>query len=292
MPSFVWIRSALVAAALAAASSTTAALTLADRPEAVRCSVKSPATALAGLPEASGVAGSRRHVGLLWTINDSGQPVVFGIDSAGRVRTRVRLTGATVDDWEDVSVGRCGKGTCLYIADIGDNNARRNDVVIYRVPEPNAAGDSEVAAEAFRATYPDGAHDAEALFAAPDGTLYIVTKEEQPALYRLPALRAGTPLRMEKVGPIDTGIKGRITDADASADGRWVALRSNDAVLVYPLAAFAAGRSGTPARVDVEGLREPQGEGVAVGPGGMVYLVGEGGGKGRPGTIATIACAM
>ena len=39
-----------------------------------------------------------------------------------------------------------------------------------------------------RASYPDGAHDAEALLAAPDGTLYIVTKGDtgEVALYRVP----------------------------------------------------------------------------------------------------------
>ena len=64
-----------------------------------------------------------------------------------------------------------------------------------------------------RASYPDGAHDAEALLAAPDGTLYIVTKGDtgHVALYRFPPeLRNGTTLRLERVGaPLSKGEPAR-----------------------------------------------------------------------------------
>ena len=112
------------------------------------------------LPEASGLALSKRSAGHLWTHNDSGQPVVFALDQNGAVTGKVRISGAKVEDWEALAVGPCSGGSCLYIADIGDNDAKRNRITVYRVPEPEpTASDASVDA-VFHLTYPDGAHDA------------------------------------------------------------------------------------------------------------------------------------
>src|SRR6185503_10164190 len=115
------------------------------------------------IPEASGLAVSRRYPGLLWSHNDSGNAaVLFGIDAGGAARRRVRVPIRT-RDWEDVSAARCPAGDCLYLADIGDNRLTRRQVQIYRVPEP-AVGDTNTAPpEIFNAAYPDGPHNAEAL---------------------------------------------------------------------------------------------------------------------------------
>src|SRR5262245_45881211 len=107
---------------------TIATLTGAEQP----CRIASGLSRLPDLPEASGLAASRRNPGVLWTHNDSGDPFVFAITSTGGVKGRVRVTGAQVWDWEDIAVGPCPKGTCLYIADIGDNDRRRRSVTIYR----------------------------------------------------------------------------------------------------------------------------------------------------------------
>src|SRR5687767_2251902 len=86
------------------------------------CTSAGRLSSLPALPEASGVALSRRSPGLLWSHNDSGEPMVFAVDTAGVAKGRVRVAGARVTDWEDISVGPCAQGSCLYIADIGDNN--------------------------------------------------------------------------------------------------------------------------------------------------------------------------
>ena len=74
------------------------------------------------LPEASGVAASRRNPGIVWALNDSGDPVIYAIDANGTITGRVRITGATLEDWEALAVSACPGGTCLYVADIGDND--------------------------------------------------------------------------------------------------------------------------------------------------------------------------
>src|SRR3982751_4845835 len=74
--------------------------TLRGRDEVV-CQVPDRAPAvLTGQPEASGVAVSRRTPGVLWVLNDSGEPVVTAVDADGGVKGRVVVAGAAVRDWE------------------------------------------------------------------------------------------------------------------------------------------------------------------------------------------------
>ena len=130
---------------------------------------------LTGLPEASGLVVSRVTPAPVGA-QRFGKPEIFSLDANGKVTGRVSVSGAALEDWEAMASARCGNGTCLYLADIGDNSAKRKEIIIYRVPEPATASGSAQVDGVFRASYPDGAHDAETLLAAPDGTLYIVTK--------------------------------------------------------------------------------------------------------------------
>ena len=103
----------------------------------VQCQLAGPIVRVPGLSEGSGLALSRRVPGRLWTHNDSGKPILFALDARGAVTGRIEVTGATVEDWEAIAVGPCGTGSCLYIGDIGDNNASRKRITIYRLPEPD-----------------------------------------------------------------------------------------------------------------------------------------------------------
>jgi hypothetical protein len=261
------------------------------------CRVVGRPVALPALPEASGVAVSRRTPGVLWSHNDSGEPVMVAFDAQGTVTGHVRVAGARVIDWEAVAVGPCAAGSCLFAADIGDNDADRGQITVYRVPEPAPSDRMTGAAEAFHATYPDGPHDAEALFVTAAGDLFVVTKGETGhiALYRFPQpLRAGSTVRLERVTVLGGRAtkKDRITDAAASPDGRWIALRTRDVVTFYRTNELTSGRRGQAFHFDVRSLGERQGEGVAIAADGTVYLVSEGGGKKRPGTLARIACEL
>jgi hypothetical protein len=101
-----------------------------------QCRSDGPVAAIPELPEASGIAVSRRRPGRLWAHNDSGEPVLFALDARGTVSGRVRLSGVALDDWEAVAVGPCSGGSCVYVADVGDNAASRKRIAIYVFRSP------------------------------------------------------------------------------------------------------------------------------------------------------------
>ena len=127
------------------------------------------------LREASGIAISRRHPGILWVHNDSGDPEIFAIDTAGNVRARITSAERHNHDWEDIAIGSCPQGDCLYIGAIGDNRQNRTDREILRLPEPALTARTARVSERFRYQL-DPAQDAEAFFVLPDERIYVITK--------------------------------------------------------------------------------------------------------------------
>ncbi len=129
------------------------------------------------LVESSGVAVSRRHPGILWTHNDSGNdPLLFATDTLGRDLGAIVVSGAENRDWEDLAIGPCGSTVCLYVGDTGDNREVRSSVTLYRVQEPELRAASTQPAEKLELRYPGGARDAEAMYVDAQGDLYLITK--------------------------------------------------------------------------------------------------------------------
>jgi hypothetical protein len=280
-------------------SAMTAETAGADGALPAKCAVvQAPRPLPADLPEASGAAPSLRTPGLVFVQNDSRGPEVLAVDELGGMRGRIQITGAQITDWEDIAVARCAAGSCLYVGDIGDNHARRAGITVYRVPEPTAHDGATAPAEAFNGAYPDGPHDAEAMFALPDGSVYVLTKGEtgSAALYRFPTpLSPGGTARLQRRVEF-SGEKmkrrQRFTGAAASADGRWVAVRTLKSVEFYRAAGLAAGRPGTPLEYDLSALGEAQGEGIGFARGDTLVLSSEGGSKHTPGSISRITCDL
>jgi hypothetical protein len=252
---------------------------------------------LKAIPEASGVATSRRNPGVVWALNDSGNAVIYAIDANGTITGRVRIAGSMLEDWEAIAVGACPGGTCVYVGDIGDNDRTRKQITIYRLPEPEAAGESSAPAEVLHATYPDGPHDAESLFIA-DGALHLVTKgvNESVALYRFPReWRAGSTVQLQRVAkPRDAGKSpnsDRVTDASVSPKGEWIVLRTNRSLTFHRTKELLAGDWRPEHVVDLADLDEPQGEGVTFVSDDEIVVAGEGGEKSSAGTLARLSCS-
>ena len=250
------------------------------------CVIVAGPVMLPDIPEASGLAVSRRAQGLLWSHNDSGNDaVLFALDTSGRTRGRVRVPIRT-RDWEDISSARCGAEDCLYLADIGDNGRERRRIQIFRVPEPKPDDAVTAAPEVFTARYADGPHNAEAMFVV-DEDLFIVTRDRVAAVYRakLSGSRDLTFARVSELG------LAAVTDAETSPDGKLVVVRTSHEAVGYRIADVVAGGNPPAFRIPLDGLREPQGEGVAL-EGSMLYLLSEGRGWNPAGRFISLRCQL
>ena len=192
--------------------------------------------------ESSGLAASRTSERVLWTHNDSGGgPYLYCINLDGRPFGVWRVVGAEAVDWEDMAAGRGPEQgrSYLYIGDIGDNESRRDEITVYRIPEPAVTGRARSPTERapmetapavpLTLRYPDGAHDAESLLVHPKtGDIYIVTKVffGPAAVYRTtaPGRDAGV-VKLERVASISApGGTGFFTAGDIAPGGRRLVL--------------------------------------------------------------------
>lgn len=189
------------------------------------------------IDEASGLVSSQLHPFLLYTHNDSGgAPEVYMLDTLGQHQGTVHLGGIKNTDWEDIAIGPGVDPdvTYIYVGDIGDNNARRDKVFIYRFPEPSQIkNEIQVKPEVLTLTYPDGARDAETLMVDPwTGDVLILSKRDTSnTLYRAAAdqWESGESV-LEKVMklPITMAVGG-----DISADGRQILIKNYWAVYYW-----------------------------------------------------------
>jgi len=178
-------------------------------------------------------------------------------------------------DVEDLAAGPDGR---LWLADFGDNTAVRQTIALISLDPEDGSG------ELHRLTYPDRAHDAEAVLVGADGVPVIVTKSLFGAsgIYRpvrgrtIADLGSPGPTALEKVGsltlgptdtpggPIPGGSSTLITGGAVSVDGTVAAVRTYTDVHLFRVSdGDLAGAlvSGPDLRIPVPG--EPQGEAVA-----------------------------
>ncbi|MEX2591689.1 MAG: hypothetical protein WD426_02860 [Anditalea sp.] len=231
--------------------------------------------------EASGLVSSHVHPFLLYTHNDSGGgPDIYMIDTLGSYKGRIQLEGVKNRDWEDIAIGP-GKDpdlSYIYVGDIGDNNSNRDEIQLYRFPEPTVLKEeTKVQPEQFTLIYPDGARDAETLMVDPQsGDVYLLSKRDTSnTLYRAPAAQLGKgKVLLEKVMklPITMAVGG-----DISVDGKQIAIKNYWAIYYW---ARAEGESIPDALgkkpIQLPYKPEPQGEAIGFSPdGNRFYTLSE-----------------
>lgn len=136
------------------------------------------------IKEISGICDSKTQQGFLWGEEDSGNPpLMYLIGHDGNVKSKVFIAGAVNTDWEDIAL----VDGSIYMADIGDNNAVRSSLTIYKFPEPVAGADTVKNFDAIHFTYADGPHDAEAiLIDSSTKDIYVITKRDTASrIYRV-----------------------------------------------------------------------------------------------------------
>ncbi|SFP91793.1 hypothetical protein SAMN05660464_0160 [Geodermatophilus dictyosporus] len=247
-----------------------------------RCTITDPRLAeLSGLVD----VGER----LLAVVDGGEQVVVHVLDGACAV---VDATTAPLDPYDPEDLGVGPDGT-VWLADTGDNNATRATVALIALRPDGSTS-------LHRLAYPDGAHDAEALLLAPDGTPHLVTKEVLGAshVYRPagPLVDGGT-VALADVGTVSftlTGTPGGpvgragqllVTGGAVARDGSRIALRTYTDAYVWDLAGadVPGALAGEPVRIALPA--SPQGEAVTFTADGSALLVA---GEGVPGDVTQV----
>ena len=89
------------------------------------------------ITESSGIVASRQYPGVFWTHNDGGgfkKQVLYGITREGKFVAEFRVTGALLQDWEDIGID---SERHLFVGDIGNNDSVRTNLAVYEIDEPN-----------------------------------------------------------------------------------------------------------------------------------------------------------
>jgi hypothetical protein len=267
------------------------------------------------LVENSAAAMSMTQPGIFFSINDSGNdPLLFALDTTGRGRGVWRIATTSNVDWEAAAIGPCAAAAsawCVYIGDVGDNEARHRSRKIYRVAEPRAmepgaSRRGSLEAERLTFEYPNGPQDVEAMYVARNGDVFLIAKRP-----RLDAARQPLPALVYRLSAGAWTEKGRvvaelvdslpivpgsapfrvITDAALSPDAKHLAVRTYMQLYIFDTDSMT-GRVDhgiSPTVCNLLTVDEIQGEGVtwADNNGRFVFTT-----EGRQAPIALADCPL
>ena len=80
------------------------------------------------VPEASGLAYSRRTDGILWTHNDKGSDDrIYAISEQGDRIIDLSLEDTKMVDWEDIALAMDGRVSYIFLSDTGNNDFDNGD---------------------------------------------------------------------------------------------------------------------------------------------------------------------
>jgi len=178
-------------------------------------------------------------------------------------------------DWEDIAVITEDSVSSLVLADIGDNRARRRNVQLYKLTEPEYTDSSSISVNVDKMVlhYTEGPRDAEALAFDPNsGELVILTKRDvisliysfsfEPTFKRITSV--GT-LDLRKHLP-DDGHTNKITGMDINQRGE-ILIKNYSHVVLFLNESSLAARNSIQEKIPVETnyIVEPQGESICWG---------------------------
>lgn len=157
---------------------------------------------------------SDANLGVYWAVKDATSSEIVALDSTGGVSGTMTLSASVTD--VQALASRAG---VLYVADIGDADASRRTVTILRVGEP---GFGEVVPRTWTFSYADGPHDAAAFGVSGRGNLYVITRGENPGVYRAedqPAV--GVTNVLTRLGDAPAGVSDMAFLPDGSTMALW-----------------------------------------------------------------------
>lgn len=195
------------------------------------------------LKEVSGL--SRMNDSLVWMHNDGGnKSELYLVNTKGKI-VRSVLIKAKNKDWEDITVDDQGN---IYLADFGNNESKRKDLVILKIKEEDLMKNKSVDVEKIKFEYPEQHKfppkkkhryfDAESIVYV-NGFLYVFTKSRvknkfgKTSLYKIPATKGKH--KAELIGDFEncSDMDCWITGAAISEDNSKVALLTSREVLLF-----------------------------------------------------------
>ena len=185
------------------------------------------------IKEASGIIASRKHPGVFWTHNDQGsRSVLYGITRQGKTIAEFPVIGAKIVDWEDIAIDDEGH---LYVGDVGNNDAKRTQLAVHRLREPNPqkSGKKVKIEQTYDLRFPKKPFDCESLFIH-QGFGYVIAKVfkgKAADVYRFPLQPQKEPFLLEWVARLPTD--SPVTGADISADGQRLGVVCKSGAYVF-----------------------------------------------------------
>lgn len=190
--------------------------------------------------ETSGIIKSDLYKGIYWIHNDSGdKPRLIPITRDGKIAQSYRyktnegqFIGDAVNmDWEEIMKDDNGN---LIVADYGNNCNCRRDLVFYYIRETDPIQKNNRVFKKIFFRYPDQKQftkegddynfDAEGAFFA-HGKIYVLSKNRSNTYTKLYRLDTTNPFEVNTLTLLDTfDIKGKVTGADISKDGKTIAV--------------------------------------------------------------------
>jgi hypothetical protein len=199
--------------------------------------------------ENSGIVKSRQFDDLFWIQNDSGdEPRIYPIHRDGRNYQDTRyadengvlIGGAINVDWEDIAIDASGQ---IIVADVGNNENDRRDLVLYFLDEPSPKAGRTTFRKKVFIRYPDQHEfpapqsefnfDCEAIFTV-DDTVYLLSKNRSntfTSLYVLNDPRADVTNTLTRLETFD--IQGQAVGADCTRDGKRLAILTYTAIWLF-----------------------------------------------------------
>ncbi len=175
-----------------------------------------------------------------WLVEDGGNKnEIYKTNFKGEIVKKLSVKKAENIDWEDLAKDNLGN---IYIGDIGNNENKRKNLVVYKIPNPEVEKGNKIKAEAISFYYPEQTkfppkkkglyYDAEALFYQ-NKNLYIITKNRanpfngEALVYKIPAKKGKHAAQLIDTFKMCSDWNYcQITSADISPDGKKLVLLS------------------------------------------------------------------
>lgn len=168
------------------------------------CSNHGQLTYLTDLPNSLNEVSGLVHLNdsTVWVLEDgANHDEIYKLNFNGDILTTLKVKNAKNKDWEDLTKDSLGN---VYIADTGNNDNDRKDLVIYKIPNPEIEKGDKIDAIKIEFRYPEQKYfppkkakhlyDAEAIFHLKN-KLYLVTRNRSDPfdgtalIYTLPSTK-------------------------------------------------------------------------------------------------------